>query len=333
MRKRHEEIDIMRGLSIIAMIAIHTAAYYPNNPSIYALWDTLEFAVPIFVFCSAYLFFRQEYHHHIGHTFGYFKKRVIRLLVPYYTFLLFYIPLLLYSDPKKVTQKFVTDNIFLTGGLDFNWMVLLFLLLSFLMPVLMYLFNKKRLLFVLYVVLSAASSILFLFYYPNDYYRLVMVIPWSLLIIFSWVFANYENKYQTIVILFSWSLVVFAITRGIVDIREGGSIIHYQNKYPPNLYHLSYGFISIVGLYYVSYILKKSHGFVRSLIAFFSKYSYSIYFIHIAVIHYITVMRKVGSGDQPFYLFFFEVLALTAVVQLAIVSIQRFSTLKRGPTI
>jgi hypothetical protein len=333
MRKRHEEIDIMRGLSIIAMIGIHTAAYYLHNPAIYALWDTLEFAVPIFVFCSAYLFFRQEYHHHIGHTVGYFKKRVIRLLVPYYTFLLFYIPLLMYSDPKKVTQTFILDNIFLTGGLDFNWMVLLFLLLSFLMPILMHLFNKKRLVFALYVVLSTASSIAFLFYYPNDEYRLYMLLPWSLLIVFSWVFAKYENNHQKTVILFLWSILVFAITRGIVDVREGGSIIHYQNKYPPNLYHLSYGFISIIGLYYVSYILKQTHGFIRSFIAFFSKYSYSIYFIHIAAIHYITVMRKLGSGDQPFYLFFIEVLALTAAAQLIILGIQRFSTLKRGPTI
>lgn len=333
MRTRQEEIDIMRGLSIIAMIAIHTAAYYHHVPAVYALWDTLEFAVPIFVFCSAYLFFKQEYHRNVGHTVGYFKKRLVRLLVPYYSFLLVYLPLLAYSEPKKITQSFLTDIIFLTGGVDFNWMVLLFLLLSFLMPILMYLFQKRMRLFVLYTVVAAASSIIFLFYYPNDHYRFYMILPWSLLVVFSWIFAKYEKSTNHILMLFGMSLIVFLLSRAVVDFREGGSIIHYENKYPPNLYHLSYGFVSIIGLYYFSFIVKKTHGFFRSLVSFFSKYSYSIFFIHIGIIHYITVTKGIGSHDQPFLVFFLEVLLTTVGTQLILNGVQRFSTLKRGPTI
>lgn len=323
----------MRGLSILAMIVIHTAAYYPRNPTIYALWDTLEFAVPIFVFCSAYLFFKQEYHNHIGHTLGYFKKRLVRMLFPYYTFLIFYLPLMAYTQPKKVTQSFILDNIFLTGGIDFNWMVLLFLLLSFLMPVLMYLLQKKRLVFALYLSLSLGSTVAFLFIDMQSHYRLLMLLPWSLLIIFSWVVAKFEHNVRWMTTLFAWSLVLFSITRAIVALTDGGSVIHFYNKYPPNLYHLSYGFVSIIGLFYTSRILKKSHGFVRSFITFFSKYSYSIYFIHIGAIYYITVIRKTPADQGSFFVFFIEVLALTTAVQLAQIAVQRFSTLKRGPTI
>lgn len=333
MKQRYEEIDIMRGFSILAMIVIHTAAYYPHNPTIYALWDTLEFAVPIFVFCSAYLFFKQEYHSHIRHTLGYFKKRLVRMLLPYYTFLVFYIPLLAYVEPKKITQSFIVDNIFLTGGIDFNWMVLLFLLLSFLMPVLMFLFRKKRNLFLLYLALSLGSSIGFLFVDMHAHYRLLMLLPWSLLIIFSWVVAKFEHSTRWMASLFTWSLVLFSITRVIVSQIDGGSVIHFHNKYPPNLYHLSYGFVSIIGLFYVSHILKKTHGFIRSFIAFFSKYSYSIYFIHVSVVYYITEVQKIEVAHGSFFIFFLEVLSLTTGIQLALIALQRFSTLKRGPTI
>jgi len=155
------------------MIAIHTTAYFPEIPAVYALWDTLEFAVPIFIFCSAYIFFKQEYHREVSHTLGYFKKRFIRMMVPYYAFLILYIPLLQHFDHKKITQSFITANIFLTGGIDFNWMVLLFLMLSFLMPFLMYLYNKRRGFFIAYTILAAASSVLFLFWRPYNNYKIV----------------------------------------------------------------------------------------------------------------------------------------------------------------
>lgn len=323
----------MRGISILAMIVIHTAAYYPHNSTIYALWDTLEFAVPIFIFCSGYLFFKQEYHSHIRHTLSYFKKRLVRILFPYYVFLILYLPVMAHIEQKKVTQSFIVDNIFLTGGIDFNWMVLLFLLLSFLMPVLMFLFHKKRLLFALYVVIALASSIAFLFFNMHAHYRILMLLPWSLLILFSWVVAKIENSAYWMTTLFAWSLVLFSITRAIVALYDGGSVIHFNNKYPPNLYHLSYGFVSIVGLYCLSRIMKRTHGVVRSFISFFSKYSYSIYFIHIAVIYFITVVQKIKVDRGSFIIFFLEVLVLTAAVQIAFNAAQRFSTLKRGPTI
>lgn len=333
MRKRYEEIDIMRGLAIIAMIAIHTAAYFPRNPTVYALWDTLEFAVPIFIFCSAYLFFKLEYHSHIKHSLGYFKKRLVRLLIPYYAFLAVYIPVMTHIEPKKVTQSFIINNIFLTGGIDFNWMVLLFLLLSFLMPLLIFLFRKHRVFFGVYLTLALTSASVFLFIHPYSHYRLLMLLPWSVLIIFSWVVAEKEHSARWLTLLFAWSLVLFSITRAIVAVIPGGSVIHFHNKYPPNLYHLAYGFVSIVGMYCLARIFKRFHGLVRQPISFFSKYSYTIYFIHIGVIYFITVVLKTKVDQGSFPVFFAEVLALSAGIQLLLIGAQRFSTLKRGPTI
>ncbi|MBI1862585.1 acyltransferase [Candidatus Microgenomates bacterium] len=322
MRKRYEEIDIMRGLAIIAMIAIHTAAWYPRDPQVYALWDTLEFAVPIFIFCSAYLFFKQEYHRHITHTLGYFKIRLLRMLVPYYGFLLIYVPLVAYYEPKKVTQAFIVDNIFLAGGLDFNWMVLLFLLLSFLMPVLLYLLTSRRKVFYFHIALALGSSILFLFWRPYEHYRMLMILPWSLLIVFSWMVAKYQDNLEVMTKLFGASIGAFVAARAVLMLQRA-PLDHFSNKYPPNLYHLAFGFVSIIGLFFLSHILKNSHGYVRQVISFFSKHSYTIYFIHITVIYIITVVQKATFKSHTFVSFFTEVLVATALIQLLFIGAQR----------
>lgn len=332
MKQRYEEIDIMRGVSIIAMVIIHTAAYYLNNPTIFALWDVLEFAVPIFVFCSGYLFYKQEYHKHISHSLAYFKKRLGRMLIPYYYALLVYIPLIAIAEPHRITPEFLLKNLTVTGGIDFNWMVLLFLQLSFLMPLLLFMMTRQRRAFIAYVVLTAISTIIFLFFPAREHSRILMGPPWSLIILFSWLVAKYETHMRKLAILFAASAIMFYFTMWM-RWTLGLPVDQYANKYPPNLLHLSYGFMSIIGLWHVAHVLKKSHGHVRHLIAFFSNYSYTIFLIHIVVMYVITTVFKVKPATLGFPVFTAQVFILTVAVQLAINYVQRFSTLKRGPTI
>jgi peptidoglycan/LPS O-acetylase OafA/YrhL len=325
--KRYGYLDIMRGVSIVAMILIHTSAYFLKDKTAYFLWDINQFAVPVFIFCSAYLFYKKESHSKLNHTVNYYKKRVVRLMVPYYIFLGIYLLLIWYAQPANITPSFLVANLTLTGGLDLNWLVLLFLYMSLLMPVLMYLYRSRVKLFYSYCFIAVLSSIWFLFFRPVEY-RAIMWLPWSLLIPASWFIAEMESHYPTIVFTQIVLIATYALSRYSLLIQHS-SLDHYRNKYPPNLYHISFGVISIIILFYACKVvdLYLYEPFKKAII-FFSTYSYQIFFTHFMIIYFLTVIMKMTGSWETFYL---KVVLMTVVTQLFINYLR--STLKRGPTI
>lgn len=91
---RNSTIDSLRGLAIVAMIMLHTNAYFLSRGGWVSFsWNWLHFAVALFVFCSVYLFWKkapaQPYP-----VMEYIKKRVLRLLIPYYMFLLVFLQII-----------------------------------------------------------------------------------------------------------------------------------------------------------------------------------------------------------------------------------------------
>src|SRR3990167_7983794 len=99
MRERFETIDFLRGISIIFMMFIHSTIPFTYDSFAFGLSNIFQFVVATFVFCSAYLFYKKEAYLNINHTFSYFKKRLFRLLAPYYIFLPFLVFFLYYIDP------------------------------------------------------------------------------------------------------------------------------------------------------------------------------------------------------------------------------------------
>ncbi len=54
--KRDETIDTLRGMAMLAMIMLHAASYYFGSKTTFLIWDNLQWAVPVFLFCSMALF-------------------------------------------------------------------------------------------------------------------------------------------------------------------------------------------------------------------------------------------------------------------------------------
>lgn len=298
---RHLEIDILRGISMLVMILIHTNAYFLSNRIAFLSWDIGEFAVPVFIFCSAYIFFKREFTLTAKNAFSYFKKRLNRLIVPYYLFSLMYILLIWFSQPKKITPKFLLGNLTFTDGMGINWLVILFLIFVFIMPLLYYLKKKSLLLLYLFSGLSIVSSIIFMFYKPPIAYQFTNWLPWSLIIVFVIYFVRYQEKKWFFPATIIFSLILFLVLRQILVFNHH-SLIQYDNKYPPNLYHLIYGVFSIALLYYLS--LKGVFNFspLKKLIIFLSKYSYTIFFIHYLVIFSLTAILKLKFNWISFFL-------------------------------
>jgi len=308
-KPRNFIIDDLRGLGIFVMIMIHTNVYFLSNKIAYTTLELSQFAVPLFVFCSSYLSFQKELVFTPKTFFEYVKKRFFRLLPPYYIFLAIYLIFTHLKEPKKITEQYVINNILMIGGLDFNWLVFLFLEFTFLTPFLYILRKKRHLLFMIFFITSMFSAVIFLRYTPLPNYRYFMWLPWSLVIIFALFFKELEKNKKFILGSIIISGLLFFLSRTYQDLTAH-SLFQYNNKYPPNVYHLSYGIFATLILYKISeYNLLLPF---RKLFAYLSKFSYSIYFIHILVIYVVTVFMKIKFNWVSFFV---SVLLISLTVQ------------------
>lgn len=297
--KRNKDIDNLRGLAMLAMIVIHAASYFLSNKVVYGMWDFLQWSVPIFLFCSIYIFYSRPKKIDI-------KKRLIRLLVPYYVFLFFYFSLLFFFEKNKFNLKYFIANLLLYGGVDFNWLVLLFIYITVLMPFLFWL-EKRKLWFYGLFSLSLASSIYFIFP-PAFNYRAVMWLPWSSFIFFTMFFVKNENNKKVMNFAAAIFLIVFLVLRQM-EIKIGHNLSQYANKYPPTLLHISYGFFSIIVIYQLSKLKLFSFFGLDRLLNFLSVNSYVLYFIHILVI-FVFTWTKVHFTN--WFIFFLAIFGLSS---------------------
>lgn len=331
--KRLEFVDMLRGLAMITMILLHTNAYFLNNPISLFTWDWGQFAVPIFVFCSSYVFFQKQYSFSsLQEFFHYAKKRIIRLLVPYYIFVAVYSGLIYLQNSTKLTLKYTLQNLTLTGGIDINWLVILFVYFIFIMPFIQWSAEKNKKIFYVYFLFCLTISILtiFNFSFLTFNYRLTMWPAWSLLIIVNYFIVKYEKKLKVILVIFLISTVVFMIMY-LIQKYLGHSTVQYYNKYPPNIYHLVFGVTSSIPIFWLAKKGLLAFFPLKQLLAFLSKYSYSIYFIHYCVIFVLFVFTKIKFNWVSFFV---AVLLLSIITQIVFIKIiYLFSALKRGPTI
>lgn len=296
---------------MLAMILIHTNAYYLSNKTSFFLWDISQFAVPSFVFCSAFLYFQKA---HVEHKYlSYLKKRFLRLLVPYYIFLLFFIPMVYLHEPSTFKLQYLFESIFLIGGVDIDWLILLFLYFAALFPVLFYLEQKQKLLFYIYSFLAVGSSILLTFYkFPYDY-KYIMWLPWSIIVLYAMYFVKH-NTHRLFPVFSLLLSAIISLSFLLIEQTMNHSLVLYDNKYPPNIYYLSYGIFVTTLLFYIG---KYGDTLIHRFIHFLSIYSYPIYFVHffILVLVSYTVLYK-----WPFswYSYFGLVLVLTFLVQIGI---------------
>jgi len=303
---RDKMIDNLRGMAMLAMIVIHSISYFFSDKLSFLIWDYSQWAVPVFFFCSFYLFFKSSKKISL---LQYLKKRFLKLFIPYYIFLGFFYILLYFFEKKSFFNlNYLKANIFLYGGIDFNWLVLIFVYLTLLMPLILW-FRKNKFLYYGYFILSLFSSIYFIFVKTN--YRLTMWLPWSVLIYFTIYFIEKEkNKIKLLLISFI-SLLIFLVIR-VVEIKIGHNLSQYANKYPPTLYHLSYGIFSIIIIFLLS--KKNIFNFLNfdKLLNFLSINSYSLFFIHILVMYYLN-WKNLKTGN--WFTFFLLILVISSGIQ------------------
>lgn len=311
MKKRLPELDDLRGISIIVMILIHTNVNFFSNKWAYNTREISQFAVIAFLFCSSYLALLKPLPT-VSEFFPYIAKRLKRLLIPFLIFFTIYILFSTIAMGKHFSQSYIVKSYMLTGGIDFNWMVLLFIQMMLVTPFIQYLNEKNKTGLYIYTFIALISSLIFLKYTPLPFYRSIMWLPWSLVIVYTIYFDRiWNNKmlFMGITLLFG---LIFIITQQFVLVPLHHSLSMYSNKYPPNLYHISYSLFAVNIIYYLSRRKLFSTPLVQGIVDFFSSNSYSLFFIHILVIDGVWKWMRPNN----WMVFFLLVTCISALVQI-----------------
>lgn len=315
---RFDFIDDIRGVSIFATILIHTNVYFLGNKVAYSLIELTQFAVVAFIFCSSYLYYQKDKVESLFLFWVHLLKRLKRLVIPYYVFIAIYFVFTYLKEPRKLTPFYIFQNLTLTGGLDFNWLVLLFIQLAILMPFFGFLRRSNKIALYIYIIVATISSIIFLKYTPHPGYRFIMWLPWSLVVIYTIYFEKVRNSAIVFWGLTGIFFTIFLITQQLVLVPLGHSLRMYNNKYPPNIYHISYCLAGLNILFFLSQ--KGLFTITRKFIHFLSRYSYEVYFLHILVIYVVTVFFHFKFN---WVTFFVTVLGITSVVQVGLNKISK----------
>lgn len=286
MRERDQFIDNVRGFSMLIVIITHALVPYLSNRFILTLWDRIHFAVPMLVFCSGYILFAHQpkpegAFQHIG-------KRVSRLLGPYYLYAIAFIATAMALGKLQVTPLYILQSLSITGGVDVSWFVLLFMYLAIISPLLSYLLNTHRTVFHTVASISIVSSLLLLFKTPSIDYKWYMWVPWLLPYMFGYYYRISRESHR--VLLLTVIPLLFAIAYIMRD-AAGMPLSIISNKYPPTLYYLTYGLTALMLISYADQTIVFTHSGMRNIWMFFSKYSYSLFFIHYFLLFLLDAFR------------------------------------------
>ncbi|MEN9327643.1 MAG: hypothetical protein RI947_451 [Candidatus Parcubacteria bacterium] len=281
MKERNKMIDILRALAVLIMILTHSLVPYLSQPHLYKLWDLIHFAVPMFVFCSGYIFYAGADKLKKIRYVPYILKRVYRLMIPYYIYAFAYIIFVSWTGGLTVTPAYMLSVITATGGIDISWLVLLFLFFSLLTPLYLKV-HTNRLVRWGYLSIAVITSALLLFLNPSMSYKWYMWIPWSIPFIYGYVFIQYQTKKG-----YLWKssvlLAVLFVASYILRLQLHRSTQLFNNKYPPTLLYISHGLLWINLICAIVQNIKLP-SVVTVLASFLSRFSYSLFFIHYFII-------------------------------------------------
>ncbi len=294
MPSRNHTIDILRGSSILIIIFLHIAPYYLKYSWVTWIWNWAQFVVPVILLCSVAVARLPREPFDLGKYLVYIGKRLRRLLIPYYVFFIAYTAVTYFFQPHKLTLWYFFQNGTLAGGIDFQWLVLLFILLAMVSPLTDRLFIASRKAFFFLMLVSLGLACVYQFNRPwwNANYRLWMIGSWlSVVLIARWVIELFaQRKWANLVGIILSALSIWAIIL-LILVSQHALVSTYYHKYPPDIFQITYSIWTMVTIYIVikklSPLWETSNRLGKNIMQcmrWCSTYSYELYFTHIIVI-------------------------------------------------
>lgn len=326
-RKRFFEIDFLRAIGIVGVIATHVFSYNLVTPLNTFIWNYLHFVITSFIFCSGYVMY-VLYKDKVSSWSSlslWYKNRLSRLLVPFYIYFLVYLCLSLLFPQffsglgLQNSAHYIWQSLALLGGINENWLPLLFVELTFLFPFLIVLLKKVKIVLWLYIVLGILFTVwITISPFPYAYYRWVMWIPWSLVFILSWYFAQKEDKKARVIMYTLISIVssIFFAELYILLSHFHRSVVLIDNKYPPNFFYIFYEFAISFLLLVIASWKKLQSKWLTMGVTYLSSRSYALFFVHFPILDFCLQINK----QYRLHLSVWIELLLVTIVSILLVS-------------
>lgn len=289
-------VDILRIVSILAVIAIHTTTRtiefsnfdLESIPLTLLFNQASRFAVPLFFMISGFVL---ELNYVTGQSyFGFLKKRIEKLFIPYLFWSAIYY-FLVY--PVGRNPFFIKSLLFGDASYQLYFIPSL-LLFYFIFPILYKYFRIiGNNLFLLFLFLTQVAILYF------DYYERSLLIPYPLLIsilnFFPFVFgiyiSIYYEKFKLLISKKSIVLLLFFLTLGSLSIIFKEGYFGYINTHNYQTFYsqwrpsvLIYS-LSLSGLFYLFFNkLKANEKVVKSI----AGKSFLVFLIHVIVLELIS---------------------------------------------
>lgn len=281
--KRLGNIDFLRAVAIIGVVITHILSYNLGATLTNTIWNYLHFVVPMLVFCSGYVAY-QKYattHWTIKNTLLWYKKRAIRLIKPYALWTVVHYGL------WCIFPKYFSGL-----GLDYGWLPILFLELMLVTPLYLYIWKTKKLLFIFLIFLS---TVLLLFFKPSLDFRIDMWLPWSAILLLSFLTASQTVKSIPYIIVAVCAFAVFIAGNILLPILHQPLTLTLH-KYPPDLFYLSYG----IGIGCILLLIQPHDIFqgkhIKRTLLWLSVNSYNLFFAHYIILDLVvTLLRHSGK--------------------------------------
>jgi peptidoglycan/LPS O-acetylase OafA/YrhL len=302
--KRYIDIDILRAIAIIGVMVTHSLALFLGTNTVNLIWNYLHFVVVGFVSCSGYIIGRQYLLENRGFTFSWFKKRFFRLYIPYLVYLLsFLLSAYIYTTffhgkSTSLSLSFLFKSILLIGGADIGWLTLLFLQLTILTPLLLFITQKNKVYFITLMLIGIFC--LYNTFYPlsSIYSRMIAWLPWSFIYLLGMGLAKLDfihtNFSKKLYLLSFTSAIIWVILRYIL-ISHGSNLTFTLHKYPPDLFYLSYGIGINSFLIWLIRKLSSINQRTINIVNFLSKNSYSMFLLQLIILNVLTVVFKTNT--------------------------------------
>lgn len=272
-------IDFLKFIGLTGIIIAHV-----GSPK----WMIMarNFDVPLMVILSSILGVNsyKKYDGKKHGLFNYYLSRVKRLVIPTWTFLIFYFFLMFILTKRVNNLKYYIDSFCFTRyGIGYVWVILMYLYSAMLIPLYSktgFSFKTTFCLFIVYLIYEIAF-----FCQIGTYNKFIdttfyYIVPYGgVLTYLGYNFHRIKNKS----LVTALSFVVF-VGFGIYYWYKFGSPQSVQmSKYPPRCYYLSYG----IAISFFLLIICERNNFKiyrNSLVVFVSKHSMWIYLWHILVL-------------------------------------------------
>ena len=331
-KRRIDEIDILRGLTFLAIVMQHTLACFMYSPGIgkapavaSALLLTLvRYAVPMFIFITGLVLYYNHGDNHLNYG-DFLKQRFTQIFIPYFVWTFIYFVCtnfsfaMLASSPGVVALKLVQLTV-AGEGYYHLWFMVTILQFYLLFPLFKNLisWSKSRPIITLSICFIVQFLLLCFYWYQVPVVFDNIRSPWlkTLLayrdrIFISWFFyfvlggfaGLYMEKLRELlgrirvvnVILFLCSLVfIFGqlMKTGRLD-PTNAYIFNNQFTGPLNYMMMLYIVSSFIIIYDLSQTLFLKNRFIMNGLKTFGRYSFGCYFVHAFILHYIDVWAKV----------------------------------------